>query len=454
VGPAAAIARAAAAAPAITLAIQSAPETTPATLHLGDLAAAIYIAITALLLARLAFGVLRGWFWLRAARPAGGDFATAPHVRISAKFTVPVTFGGTILLPAEATAWPEAKRRAVLRHEQAHVAHHDFAVLLASALHRAIFWFNPAAWWLHNELCNLAEARSDAAALAEAPDRFDYAELLLGIAAQSRAVPAGVPMARPATINRRMSEILRRKPKETPMTTLKYLLAAACVAAPAMLAAISVIPRAAADSTLTVGAATLDSYAGTYKLGPASIMTIAHQGTGLTAQLTGQPAFPVFAESATRFAYKVVKAEITFTTAPDGSVTGLVLHQNGADVEAPRITAAEAAADLTALQNRVARNQPQPGSDAALHKTIAAQIAGTPDYDDMTPQLAAAVRRQMPAIAPSLAQLGALQDIKFQGVTPKGWDLYDVRFANGDTQWRIALNASGKISGLLFQAMP
>lgn len=452
--PAAAMTGAFGAMPAITVSVQAGPDTAPAVLSAAALISWLYLAVAALLLARLAFGLTRSWAWSRGAVPAGATFGDLPNVRISDKFPVPVTFGGTILLPAEAMAWPQAKRSAVLRHEMAHVAHHDFAVLLVSTLHRAVFWFNPAAWWLHNELCNLAEARSDEAARGAPADRFAYAEILLGIAAQSRAVPAGVPMARPATINRRISQILRAKMTEAPMTRRKYLLAAFCVAIPALLAASFATRQAAADSVVAVDRTTLERYAGKYQLGPAAIMTIVHQGNGLTAQLTGQPALPILPQNVTRFAYKAVHAEITFNVGAGGAVTGLVLHQNGAENAAPRITAAQAAAEEAALKQRVASNQAQPGSEAALRTTIAAQIAGAPDYDHMTPELQAAVRRQAPRIEAALAQLGAVEDVKFQGVTPKGWDLYAVRFANGDTQWRITLNQTGKISGLLFQAAP
>jgi hypothetical protein len=238
------------------------------------------------------------------------------------------------------------------------------------------------------------------------------------------------------------------------MTRRKYLLAACCVAIPALLAAAGATKQAAADSVVAVDGTTLERYAGKYQLGPAAIMTIVHQGNGLTAQLTGQPALPIFPQSATRFAYKAVQAEITFNLGAGGAVTGLVLHQSGANIEAPRMSVAQAAADEAALKQRVASNQAQPGSEAALRATIAAQIAGAPDYDHMTPELATAVRQQAPRIDAALAQLGAVDDVKFQGVTPKGWDLYGVRFANGDTQWRISLDSHGKIAGLLFQAAP
>jgi hypothetical protein len=72
----------------------------------------------------------------------------------------------------------------------------------------------------------------------------------------------------------------------------------------------------------------------------------------------------------------------------------------------------------------------------------------------MTPALAEAARQQLPYLKRSQDQLGQLQSISFRGVSPGGWDVYEVRFANGISLWRIALARDGKIAGMLFQTGP
>jgi len=57
------------------------------------------------------------------------------------------------------------------------------------------------------------------------------------------------------------------------------------------------------------------------------------QGTQLMTQATGQPKFPLFAESPTKFFLKVVDAQVDFFK-ENGKVTYLVLHQNGHDTKA------------------------------------------------------------------------------------------------------------------------
>lgn len=82
---------------------------------------------------------------------------------------------------------------------------------------------------------------------------------------------------------------------------------------------------------------TLESYVGVYQLSPLFTVTITLEDGKLMAQATGQSKFPVFAESPTKFFYKVVDAQLTFVAGDDGKIEKLVLHQNGADVPGARV---------------------------------------------------------------------------------------------------------------------
>jgi CubicO group peptidase (beta-lactamase class C family) len=90
---------------------------------------------------------------------------------------------------------------------------------------------------------------------------------------------------------------------------------------------------------ITLPAATLEKFVGTYEVAPGMSMWIRLQGDHLTTQLGGQPQFPIFAESATRFFLKAVDAQLEFVTGADGAVTAAVLHQNGRDLNAARTSA-------------------------------------------------------------------------------------------------------------------
>lgn len=80
----------------------------------------------------------------------------------------------------------------------------------------------------------------------------------------------------------------------------------------------------------------LDAFVGEYQYGSA-VTTIARDGTTLTAQLTGQPKFPIFPKSATEFEWRAVKAGVAFVKGADGKVTKAVHTQNGTTFDAPKI---------------------------------------------------------------------------------------------------------------------
>ena len=86
----------------------------------------------------------------------------------------------------------------------------------------------------------------------------------------------------------------------------------------------------------TVPPSTLARYVGTYQMPSNAELSVTLDGNQLKAQLTGQPAFPIFAESETLFFYKVVEATLEFQKDADGAVTGVRLRQGPINSLAPR----------------------------------------------------------------------------------------------------------------------
>jgi len=80
----------------------------------------------------------------------------------------------------------------------------------------------------------------------------------------------------------------------------------------------------------------LDHVTGTYQIAPGAVMVVAREGDGLTAQLTGQPAFPIFATAPLEFYWKVVEAQVAFAE-QEGAVTGAILFQNGREIPMEKI---------------------------------------------------------------------------------------------------------------------
>jgi hypothetical protein len=98
-----------------------------------------------------------------------------------------------------------------------------------------------------------------------------------------------------------------------------------------------------------------------------------------------------------------------------------------------------------AVHSAPRRTSPMPGGEQALRQYIDALSRGEPNYEDMTPEVAADTRQQLQLNQAILAKLGALRAMSFRGVTPLGSDVYIVHFANGSAEWRIGLVKQGRI---------
>ena len=167
-----------------------------------------YYLVAGFFLLRLSLGLALSLRLLARAVPVCPAWAGDTSIRISRDIAAPVTVAHVILLPWDAVNWPAGMRTAVLAHERAHLARWDFAMLVASQVNRAVFWFSPLSWWLHRRLATLAELASDDQAMATTGDRLGYATILLEMGRRSGASLRGVAMARPSTLRYRIERIL------------------------------------------------------------------------------------------------------------------------------------------------------------------------------------------------------------------------------------------------------
>jgi hypothetical protein len=200
---------------------------------------------------------------------------------------------------------------------------------------------------------------------------------------------------------------------------------------------------------ITLDPKVLERYVGAYQLAPGVDVLITLENKQLFTKLTGQAAIPIFPESETMFFLKVVDAQIEF---PKDEIRGkkgqLTLHQNGRDLTAKRLDDAEATriADAAAAAAKRFKDQtPAPGSEAVLRKMIEDTRLGKPDYEHMSPGLAAATRQQLPQLQATLTQVGALQSLTFKGVGPGGDDIYSAKFEKGSLEYQIWLGPDGKV---------
>jgi hypothetical protein len=329
------------------------------------IAAAVYLLASGILLLRLLAGlalmrrIVRTACAVKPPRPITAD------VRVSGHVTVPVTFASAILLPSGYTAWSERKLQAVLLHEGSHVAHGDFYVLLMATIHRAVFWFNPFAWWLPAHLAGLAEMTSDDAAIEGLGDRRCYADILLDMARTARYLPAGLAMARSSTVPWRIERILGTPALPTRIGPRRRLFTAAMLVPLAALSAVTIVQRAAPGLpglaapmayTLTgSGLPPLDRYTGRFEIGVISVLTITQHGRELSAQLTGEPKLQLVAKHAQEFADELGDMSVAFVLNGEGPAPEVILRERNSGLRrGARIDAAMAGRIEASFQRRMA----------------------------------------------------------------------------------------------------
>jgi hypothetical protein len=206
----------------------------------------------------------------------------------------------------------------------------------------------------------------------------------------------------------------------------------------------------------------LARYVGAYQMAPGVNMLVTLDGNQLLTRLGNQRAVPIYPESETMFFAKVVDAKIEFAKLNAEGVPGqLILHQNGRDQPANRLSDAEfkqieaeakEIADATEAAIKRFKDQTQdPRTEVALRRNMDELRLGQPKYELMSSGLANVTRQQLPQLKATITQLGAVESVTFKGVGPGGADIYQVKFEHGSTEWRILMQSDEKVASVGFR---
>jgi len=210
--------------PLMAMPLAGTPSSLPSQMGNGIVLVA-YVVVASVLLLRMIVGLMMSHRLCKGAFPLTESWTSGHDVRVSDGIRIPVTFGSTILLPPDWERWSAFERGSVLLHESCHVRHGDFYVYLVAGIHRAIFWFNPLAWWLQKHLVELAESIGDDAALRNAEDRPSYAEILLKFSVRGcKPGLAAMAMARGNTVGRRVERVLHETAVANPTPWIRRCL--------------------------------------------------------------------------------------------------------------------------------------------------------------------------------------------------------------------------------------
>ena len=231
----------------------------------GTLLLTLWLAGSVLLLGRFAFGMRRVASLVRRAvpveDPSWGEIAERTRtslprlpleLRISDETDMPFAAGlvmPAVILPAASMEWSAERREAVLLHELAHLGRGDLLMNTFAHVARALYWFNPLAWYAAHRLRVEGECAADDAVLEKGARASDYADHLLSIATggQTALPTAALAMARRSAFEGRLLAILSPNADRVAPSRRRVALTAAAFAA-------VILPLAAASPTARASA--------------------------------------------------------------------------------------------------------------------------------------------------------------------------------------------------------
>lgn len=196
---------------------------------------------------------------------------------------------------------------------------------------------------------------------------------------------------------------------------------------------------------------TLDRYVGFYQLRAWRVLTVTRRGPQLWGQLTGGKPVPIHALGHASFWSRSFARPFNFVADTNGRVTSIEFDQAVGDTLAPRIDDKVAQQIASKIEARIKSQAQNPGTEAALRRTIEDYVAGKPNYERMNPALADLTHQILPSLQADLNRLGPVKSIKFVGVSNQGQDMYEVTQEHGVSHWSLALDAEGKIDTLQLQ---
>jgi hypothetical protein len=192
----------------------------------------------------------------------------------------------------------------------------------------------------------------------------------------------------------------------------------------------------------------LDGYVGSYRNGNA-VLLVTRDGPQLSAGPAGQSGSPIYPRSNTEFFFKRIDAQLSFVTDAQGQAASLTMHRAGGDVTMKRIDAATAQHIASATAEKQRTRSLDPARAAILSRLVDGIVAGKPNTDDMRSGLATAVNHRLSRLQSVVAPLGAVQSVQYLGVDNQGADVYTVEQQHGVSHWRVALDATGLMSGAM-----
>jgi hypothetical protein len=192
-----------------------------------------------------------------------------------------------------------------------------------------------------------------------------------------------------------------------------------------------------------------DRYVGAYVIGR-QYMTVSRKDDHFYVQITGQEPFEIFPQSDHEFFLKAVDAHLTFIADANGKTYKVSLRQGGPPQWAPSPQLSERETKLVVEQQkagpqRFKEQKQDPRTEPLVRQFVDDARHGKPQYDRMLPSLADMLREDLPDLQDDLEPLGAFKSMAFKGVSKGGSDIYQVKFEDGQKEFRLGIASDGTI---------
>jgi len=192
-----------------------------------------------------------------------------------------------------------------------------------------------------------------------------------------------------------------------------------------------------------------DRYVGAYVLGR-QYTTVSRKDDHYYVQITGQEPVEIFPQSDHEFFMKVVDAHLTFIADANGKTYKLSYRQGGPPQWAPTAPLSERETKLVVGQQkagpqRFKEQKQDPRTEPLVRQFVDDARHGKPQYDRMLPSLADMLRKDLPDLQDDMEPFGAFKSIVFKGVSEGGSDIYQVKFENGEMEFRLGIASDGTI---------
>jgi hypothetical protein len=211
---------------------------------------------------------------------------------------------------------------------------------------------------------------------------------------------------------------------------------------------------AAATAAAPAGAPKdIDRYVGGYEITRYAAMIVTRQGDGLlVTQQQGPPPELFLPGSDGVWVGTQSGRHFTFDLGPDGRVIDLNFGDGAVPGTMKRLPNGEAEKRAAELAAKIKAQVPDTRTEGVIRELIRSVLDGSINFDRFFGErMAILARVQFPDMQSDLKSLGDLKSLAFKGVGVQGGDIYEAAFANGQREFRVLVDAQGRIDAMGIQ---